>query len=89
MKMIFNSVLIFAAVVLPSFVSAQLASGYSIEPLTTSDAKWGVKVRDVTSYGAVADLSTDLGPPLAEAFAACKSGGIGIASLGSLQHVYF
>ena len=58
-------------------VSTQLASGYPLGPLTTSDAKWGVKVCDVTKYGAVADMSTDLGPPLLAAFNACKNGGIG------------
>ncbi|RDW73261.1 pectin lyase-like protein [Coleophoma cylindrospora] len=59
-----------------SCVSAQLASGYSIGPLTTSGAKWGVKVCDVTNYGAVADKSTDLGPPLLAAFEACIDGGV-------------
>lgn len=63
---------------LPSLVSAQLASGYSIGPLTSSSAKWAVKVCDVTDYGAVADKATDLGPPLLAAFNACKSGGIGM-----------
>ena len=75
--MLFKSIALFATLPLPSIVSAQLASGYSIGPLTTSDAKWAVKVCDVTKYGAVADLSTDLGPPLLAAFNACIDGGIG------------
>jgi rhamnogalacturonan hydrolase len=75
--MMFKPALLFVAACLTSIVSGQLATGYSIGPLTSSDTKWGVKVCDVTHYGAVADLSTDLGPPLAAAFAACKSGGIG------------
>ena len=75
--MLFKAIALLATLHLPSLVSAQLASGYSIGPLTTSDAKWAVKVCDVTKYGAVADLSTDLGPPLLAAFNACKSGGVG------------
>lgn len=67
-----------AALSFPSIVSAQLAgSSYPIGPLTTSDAKWAVKVCDVTDYGAVADGVTDIGPPLLAAFNACKTGGIG------------
>ena len=75
--MLFQSIALLAAFCLPSIVSAQLASGHSIGPLTTSSAKWAFKVCDVTKYGAVADLSTDLGPPLLAAFNACKGGGIG------------
>lgn len=75
--MFFKSLGLLATLSLPSIVSAQLASGYSIGPLTSSDAKWAVKVCDVTKYGAVADLSTDLGPPLLAAFTACAGGGIG------------
>ena len=75
--MLFQSIALLATLSLPSLVSAQLASGYSIGPLTTSDAKWAVKVCDVTKYGAVADLATDLGPPLLAAFNACAGGGIG------------
>jgi rhamnogalacturonan hydrolase len=75
--MLLRSIFLVVAVSLPSIVSAQLASGYSIGPLTTSDAKWAVKVCDVTKYGAVADGVTDIGPPLLAAFNACKTGGIG------------
>lgn len=75
--MLFKSIALFATLYLPSIVSAQLASGYSIGPLTTSSAKWAVKVCDVTKYGAVADMATDIGPPLLAAFNACSGGGIG------------
>lgn len=76
--MLFKSTAFLAALSLPSIAYAQLAgTGYSIGPLTTSDAKWAVKVCDVTKYGAVADKSTDLGPPLLAAFNDCKGGGIG------------
>jgi hypothetical protein len=76
--MLFKSFFLGAALSLTSIVSAQLAgSSYPIGPLTTSNAKWAVKVCDVTDYGAVADGSTDIGPPLLAAFNACKTGGIG------------
>ncbi|KAI9646267.1 hypothetical protein NHQ30_005708 [Ciborinia camelliae] len=72
LKPILFSVLLF----LPSIVSALLAPGYPLGPLTTSDAKWATKVCNVTEYGAVADGVTDLGPPLLAAFNACASGGV-------------
>ncbi len=75
--MLFNAIAFVAALSLPSIVSAQLASGYQLGPVTTSDAKWAIKVCDVTKYGAKADMSTDIGPPLLAAFNACKNGGVG------------
>lgn len=76
--MLFKSLVVVFALSLPSLIAAQLAgSGYHIGPITTSDAKWAVKVCDVTKYGAVADGTTDIGPPLLAAFNACKTGGIG------------
>lgn len=66
-----KAVLLSISLFLPSLVSTELASGYPIGPLTTSDAKWAKKVCDVTKYGAVADGVTDLGPPLLAAFNAC------------------
>jgi rhamnogalacturonan hydrolase len=84
--MLFKSFFLVAALSLPSVVSAQLAgSSYSIGPLTTSDATGAVKVCDVTDYGAVADGSTDIGPPLLAAFNACKTGGIGESVSGPLM----
>jgi rhamnogalacturonan hydrolase len=74
--MMFKTLVFFVVFSLPSIVSAQLASGYPIGPSTSAATKWATKVCDVTKYGAVADLSTDLGPPLAAAFAACKNSGI-------------
>ncbi|PBL02564.1 rhamnogalacturonase A [Armillaria gallica] len=59
---------------LPVLTAAQLSG--SVGPLTSYSAKAAVKTCDVTDYGAVADLSTDLGTALASAFAACKSGGL-------------
>lgn len=61
---------------LPSLVSAQLAgSSYQLGPETSRAAKAATKTCNVLNYGAKADKSTDLGPPLTSAFAACKSGG--------------
>jgi rhamnogalacturonan hydrolase len=83
--MLFKSFFLVVALSLPSLVPAQLAgSSYPIGPLTSSDAKWAVKVCDVTDYGAVADRSTDIGPPLLAAFNACKTGGIGGSGSGLL-----
>jgi len=79
--------IILAALSLLSILSAQLASQYTIGPLTPSSANWGLKVGDVTNYGAVADATTDIGPPLLAAFNACKTGGIGMFPFLSLVQV--
>jgi hypothetical protein len=63
-----------AALLLPFLVTAQLSG--SVGPTTTRAAK-RTKVCNVLSYGGVASLASDIGPPLAFAFAACTSGGIG------------
>ena len=64
-----------AVILLSSLCSAQLSG--SVGPTTSTASKTAKKVCNVLNYGAVADKSTDLGPPLASAFAACKSGGVG------------
>ncbi|EDP51794.1 hypothetical protein KXX16_004476 [Aspergillus fumigatus] len=58
----------------PSFAAASLSG--SVGPLTSASAKAAKKTCNVLDYGAKADKKTDLGPPLAAAFAACKSGGL-------------
>lgn len=58
-------------------------SSYPIGPLTSSDAKWAVKVCDITDYGAVADGETDAGPAILAAFEACASGGVVNIPLGT------
>jgi rhamnogalacturonan hydrolase len=63
-----------AALLLPSIVTEQLSG--SVGPTTTRTAK-RTKVCNVLSYGGVASLTSDIGPPLASAFAACASGGTG------------
>lgn len=54
--------------------SAQLSG--DVGPLTSVSTKKATKTCNVVDYGAVADQSTDLGAPLASAFADCKSGGL-------------
>lgn len=61
--------------------SAQLSG--DVGPLTSSSTKKATKTCNVLNYGAKADKSTDLGPPLASAFAACKSGGLVYVPSGS------
>ncbi|GAQ42763.1 rhamnogalacturonase [Aspergillus niger] len=58
----------------PIFAAAQLSG--SVGPLTSASTKAATKTCNVLDYGAVADKSTDLGAPLASAFADCKSGGL-------------
>ncbi|KAI9739637.1 MAG: hypothetical protein M1834_006355 [Cirrosporium novae-zelandiae] len=75
------SIFSFAALLLPSLVSAQLSG--DVGPLTTYKTKLATKTCNVLNYGAVADKSTDLGPPLTSAWAACKSGGVVVIPSGN------
>jgi rhamnogalacturonan hydrolase len=61
------------AALLPTLSLAQLSG--SVGPSTDAATKTAKKSCSVLDYGAKADKTTDLGPPLASAFAACKSGG--------------
>lgn len=56
------------------YVSAQLSG--TVGPLTTITSKKDKALCNVVDYGAVADNSTDLGPPLTDAFNACIDGGL-------------
>jgi rhamnogalacturonan hydrolase len=58
---------------LPTLSIAQLSG--SVGPSTDAGTKTAKKQCNVLDYGAKADKTTDVGPPLASAFAACKSGG--------------
>jgi rhamnogalacturonan hydrolase len=58
-----------------SVVFAQLSG--SVGPTTSLSSKASKKICNVLNYGAKADQSTDLGPPLASAWNDCKNGGIG------------
>ncbi|KIW02996.1 hypothetical protein, variant [Verruconis gallopava] len=63
-----------ATIYFPTLVFCQLSG--SVGPLTTIATKAAKKTCNVLDYGAKADKATDLGPPLASAFAACKTGGV-------------
>ncbi|KAF2685414.1 glycoside hydrolase family 28 protein [Lentithecium fluviatile CBS 122367] len=69
----------FSAVALLPAVLGQLSG--SVGPLTTTTSK-AAKTCDVTKYGAKADKTTDLGPPLQSAWAACASGGTVVIPTG-------
>jgi rhamnogalacturonan hydrolase len=58
---------------LPSLVTAQLSG--TVGPTTPRATKRATKVCNVLNYGGVASKTSDVGPAIASAFAACKSGG--------------
>jgi polygalacturonase len=64
------------AVTLFATLSSGQLSG-SVGPTTSTASKAAKKICNVLDYGAVADQSTDIGPPLLAAFEACSTGGIG------------
>lgn len=64
-----------------SFASAQLTG--PVGPSTSLATKTAKKTCNVLSYGAIADGTTDVGPPLSSAFAACKTGGVVIVPAGN------
>ncbi|KAJ4308954.1 hypothetical protein N0V94_009145 [Neodidymelliopsis sp. IMI 364377] len=69
-----------AALAVPATVLAQLSG--KVGPLTTHASKSAKKTCNVLSYGAKADKSTDIGPALLKAFAACKTGGTVVVPSG-------
>lgn len=76
----FVSSAVATALLLPNLISAQLSGTYG--PITNTGEKRAVKQCSVLDYGAVADKSTDLGPALTKAWAACQTGGIVIIPAG-------
>lgn len=72
MKLSIFSVL--TGLLLPSLVTAQLNG--PVGPSTTRDSK-RTKVCNVLDYGGVASKTSDVGPAITSAFAACKTGGTG------------
>jgi rhamnogalacturonan hydrolase len=72
--------LVFELLLLPLLVAGQLSG--TVGPKTTIAAKKAKKVCNVTSYGATASKSSDLGPALTAAFAACKTGGLIVIPAG-------
>ncbi|PYH77362.1 RGase B [Aspergillus uvarum CBS 121591] len=73
--MLVDQLSLFAAVGLAPLLAAAQLSG-SVGPLTSASTKAATKTCNVLDYGAKADKSTDLGTPLASAFADCKTGGL-------------
>jgi rhamnogalacturonan hydrolase len=72
-KMRISKFLFRAVVLAPTVVVSQLSG--KVGPLTSHATKTSKKTCNVLDYGAKADKTTDIGPPLASAHAACKSGG--------------
>ena len=70
------------AILFSSLVSAQLSGG--VGPSTTTASKAATKVCNILNYGGVASKTTDNGPAIASAWAACQSGGEG-KSFSSLE----
>ncbi|RDW85497.1 glycoside hydrolase family 28 protein [Coleophoma crateriformis] len=68
----FSTLSCLAAFLLPSLAVAQLSG--TVGPSTTRASKQAT-VCNVLDYGGVASKTSDVGPAIASAFAACKSGG--------------
>ncbi|KAF7891894.1 hypothetical protein EAF00_008196 [Botryotinia globosa] len=68
----FGTLSALAAIVLPALVSAQLTG--SVGPSTSRESK-ATKICNVLDYGGKASKTSDIGPALTSAFAACKTGG--------------
>ncbi|KAF2111278.1 RGase A [Lophiotrema nucula] len=69
-----------AVALLPELVLGQLSG--KVGPTTTTATKTAKKKCSVLDYGAKADKTTDIGPPLTSAWAACKSGGVVVIPSG-------
>ncbi|KAF2826832.1 rhamnogalacturonase [Ophiobolus disseminans] len=75
----FSSFIIATAAILPTAL-AQLSG--KVGPLTSHATKTAKKTCNVLNYGAKADKTTDIGPALLSAFAACKAGGTVVVPAG-------
>jgi rhamnogalacturonan hydrolase len=71
-------------ILLLALVAAQLSG--PVGPCTTKEAKQNKKVCNVLDYRGVASKTVDIGPPMASAFAAGKSGGTGISIHRSVRN---
>lgn len=71
----FNVFSALGAILFSSLTSAQLSG--DVGPSTTTASKAATKVCNILNYGGVASKTTDNGPAIASAWAACKSGGEG------------
>ncbi|OAL51089.1 rhamnogalacturonase [Pyrenochaeta sp. DS3sAY3a] len=74
----FSTLLLAASTLVPAL--AQLSG--KVGPLTTHATKTAKKTCNVLNYGAKADKTTDIGPALLSAFAACKTGGTVVVPAG-------
>lgn len=74
-----SSFIVAATAILPT-TFAQLSG--KVGPLTTHASKTAKKTCNVLNYGAKADKSSDVGPALLKAFAACKTGGTVVVPAG-------
>jgi rhamnogalacturonan hydrolase len=77
--------IIFTAVIscLPLCINGQLSG--TVGPLTSASKKAATKVCNILNYGAKAGTTTDVGPPIASAWAACASGGLVYIPPGTYQ----
>jgi rhamnogalacturonan hydrolase len=66
---------LFAALVLPFLINAQLSG--TVGPLTTRAEKAATKVCNILDYGGVASATTDNAAAITSAWAACVDGGEG------------
>ena len=71
----FSTISALAGVFFTSLVTAQLSG--TVGPTTSTASKAATKVCNILDYGGVASTTTDNGPPIASAWAACASGGEG------------
>jgi len=80
--MLLNFLLALSAVpaALVAAQSANLAG--NVGPTTSLASKNATKVCDITTYGAVADGTTDISTALNDAFTACKAGGVVVIPAG-------
>jgi hypothetical protein len=71
----FSIVSALAAIVSSSLATAQLSG--TVGPTTTTAYKAATRVCNILNYGGVASTTTDNGPAIESAWAACASGGEG------------
>ncbi len=81
----FNVLSALTAILFSYLVTAQLSG--DVGPSTTRAAKAATKVCNILNYGGKASKTTDNGPAIASAWAACKSGGEGMSSPDVFRHL--
>ena len=66
----------FLAIGLAPLLAIAQVDTSSVGPTTSYASKADNKICNVLDYGAVADNSTDIGPPISDAWDECKDGGV-------------